>query len=98
MTTTFDKKKTVKYWLSGAEYDRTSAHAPWSHSLPVLAEKAALKLPQKTLEMLGEFMEFHVQGRYPDLEMDFYKKCSRSFASSNLSRIRKVYQWLRSQL
>ena len=41
----------------------TSNHAPYTHSLPLLAEKTGLKIPQKTVRALARFMEFHFEAR-----------------------------------
>jgi len=43
---------------------KTKAHAPFSHSLPYLAEKSKNKIPEKILIRLREFMEFHFEARY----------------------------------
>jgi hypothetical protein len=37
------------------------AHAPFSHSLPYLAEKSGVKIPERRLIKLREFMEFHFE-------------------------------------
>ena len=44
----------------------TKTHAPFSHSLPYLAEKSGVKIPERILVKLREFMEFHFEARYPD--------------------------------
>jgi len=127
----FDVKKTIKYWLEGAEYDievadtmfeggkypyalfmghlalekllkslvveATGNHAPYTHSLPLLAEKTSLNIPKKTKKDLARFMEFHFEARYPNDQMKFYKKCSKAFASRNLRKIKEVFEWLKKQ-
>ena len=52
----------------------TKAHAPLSHSLPYLAEKSGMKIPEEILVKLREFMEFHFEARYPDVTKAFYEK------------------------
>lgn len=127
----FDVKKTVQYWLEGAEYDlsvadamyekgkypyalfmghlalekllkslvvkATSNHAPYTHSLPLLAEKTSLKVPQKTMKALARFMEFHFEARYPSDQKKFYRKCTKEFTTRNLKRMNEVFQWLKKQ-
>jgi len=56
---------------------RTKKHAPFSHSLPYLAEKSGVKFSEDTLIKLREFMEFHFEGRYPDAHKAFYRKCKK---------------------
>ncbi|MEW6606296.1 MAG: HEPN domain-containing protein [bacterium] len=72
-------------------------HAPWIHSLPLLANNLTINIPEETLEKLGEFMEFHFEGRYPDYQMDFYKKCTKEFTTQKMKEIKEVYKWLSSQ-
>ena len=52
-------EKLLKTFL--AEYTKT--HAPFSHSLPYLAEKSGVKIPERIFIKLREFMEFHFEAR-----------------------------------
>ena len=61
---------------------KTKAHAPFSHSLPYLAEKSKIKIPEKILIRLREFMEFHFEARYPDTNNAFYPGSRKPPASS----------------
>jgi len=73
-------------------------HAPFTHSLTLLASKASIEFPDSILEQLAIFMEFHIEARYPDDKKRFYKKCTENFTSRNLSNIKKVFQWLTRKL
>ncbi|WP_435547421.1 HEPN domain-containing protein [Desulfobacterium sp. N47] len=75
----------------------TGNHAPYTHSLPLLAEKTALKVPQRTIKALARFMEFHFEARYPDDQNKFYRKCTTAFTTRNLKKMNEVYQWLKNQ-
>jgi len=75
----------------------TGNHAPYTHSLPFLAEKTGLKVPQKTMKELARFMEFHFEARYPNDQREFYRKCSKAFTTRNLKKINEVFQWLKKQ-
>jgi HEPN domain-containing protein len=55
----------------------TKTHAPFSHSLPYLAEKSRVKIPEKILVKLREFMEFHFEARYPDANKLFIKNVQK---------------------
>ena len=128
----FDIKKTVNYWLKGAEYDletaeamlkakrypyalfmghlavekllkalvvkKTENHAPYIHSLPVLAQKLGGDMPEDIADELAGFMEFYQESRYPEEEMEFYKKCTAAFTTENFDEIKKVFKWLKAKL
>ena len=76
----------------------TEKHAPFSHSLPYLAEKSGIEFPETMLVRLREFMEFHVEGRYPDAHMMFYKKCTKAYTSARLKEIKEVFRWVKEKL
>ena len=75
----------------------TSNHSPYSHSLPLLAEKTGLKIPQTRVKALARFMEFHFEARYPDDHKKFYRKCSKAFTTRNLQKMKEVFLWLKKQ-
>ena len=76
----------------------TKAHAPFSHSLPYLAEKSGIKIPERILIKLREFMEFHFEARYPDANKAFYKKCTKPYTAKKLKEIKEVFTWVRGKL
>jgi HEPN domain-containing protein len=47
--------------LKAVVVKHTKGHAPFSHSLPYLAEKSGVKIPERILVKLREFMEFHFE-------------------------------------
>jgi HEPN domain-containing protein len=128
----FDEKKTIQYWLSGAEYDigvaeamyekkkypyalfmghlaiekllkalvvkTTHEHAPYTHSLTLLADKTAIEVPQKILKQLAGFMDFHFEARYPKEQQNFYKKCTEKFTVKKMQKIKEVYTWFKKKL
>jgi len=75
----------------------TGNHAPYTHSLPLLAEKTGLKMPQKTMKALARFMEFHFEARYPNDQKKFYRKCTKAFTARNLQKMNEVFLWLKKQ-
>jgi HEPN domain-containing protein len=77
---------------------RTKNHAPFSHSLPYLADKAGAKLPQSILIKLREFMEFHFEARYPDANKAFYNKCTKTYTAEKLKEVKEVFEWVRDRL
>ena len=76
----------------------TQQHAPYTHSLPLLAEKSGIKIPKRTMKRLARFMEFHFEARYPDEQKKFYKKCTKVFATKKMKEIKEVYAWLKKKL
>jgi HEPN domain-containing protein len=72
----------------------TGEHAPYSHSLVMLAQKTGADIPEAMLDHLAEFMEFHTEARYPDAKMDFYRRCTKEFATVKFREIKEVYRWL----
>jgi predicted nucleotidyltransferase len=51
-----------------------------------LAEKSGIKIPEKILVKLREFMEFHLEARYPDANKSFYKKCTKVYSAKKVER------------
>jgi HEPN domain-containing protein len=76
----------------------TKIHAPFTHSLPYLAEKSGVNIPERILVKLREFMEFHFEARYPDANKVFYKKCTKVYSAKRLKEIKEVFRWVRAKL
>lgn len=76
----------------------TREHAPYTHSLSLLAEKSGIEIPTKILKRLARFMEFHFEARYPKEQKKFYKKCTKEFTTKKMQEIREVFAWLKKRL
>ena len=76
----------------------TGEHAPYTHSLVMLAKNASIDINDQMLDQLAEYMEFHIEARYPDEKKDFYKKCSEEFTTDKIDEMDKVYKWLKKRL
>jgi HEPN domain-containing protein len=76
----------------------TRKHAPYTHSLSLLAEKLEIEIPVKIIKRLVRFMEFHFEARYPEAQKKFYKKCTKEFTNRKMQEIREVYKWLKEKL
>lgn len=85
----------VEKLLKALVVKRTGEHAPYSHSLGILAARTGIEIPESVMDQLAEFMEFHTEARYPDVKMEFYQKCTKEFAQSKFREIKKVCKWLR---
>lgn len=77
---------------------KTRAHAPFSHSLPYLLERSGIKMPEPMQIRLSEFMEFHLEARYPDASKVFYKKCSKGYTEARFKEIKEVFTWIKTRL
>jgi HEPN domain-containing protein len=73
-------------------------HAPFTHSLPFLASKLTIEIPVEIEEKLAGFMEFYFEGRYPEKQKEYYKRCTKKFAMENLNEIKDVFKWLKEKL
>jgi HEPN domain-containing protein len=69
-------------------------HAPLSHNLRYLAEKGGLNLTPEQEAFLVRVTEYNTRTRYPDLEMDFKRQCTRGFCDSELRQIKEFGKWL----
>jgi HEPN domain-containing protein len=76
----------------------TRKHAPYTHSLPLLASKLTVTIPVEIQNKLVMFMEFYLEARYPEEQKQFYKRCSKDFTERNLHEIKKVFRWLQERL
>lgn len=87
----------VEKLLKALVVKTTHQHAPHSHSLPLLASKLNIKLPQRIMKRLARFMEFYFEARYPEEQKKFYRKCTKEFAKRKLKEIKEVFIWLREK-
>ncbi|MEW5693227.1 MAG: HEPN domain-containing protein [Candidatus Hydrogenedentota bacterium] len=71
---------------------------PLLHKLDVLAENTKLIFSKKDLEFLKKVNEFNIQTRYPDKKFTFYKLCNKKFTKEYFERIKRIYQWLLSEI
>ncbi|MBI4726190.1 HEPN domain-containing protein [candidate division TA06 bacterium] len=88
----------VEKLLKALVVKKTENHAPYIHSLPVLAKKLGDDMPEEITDKLAGFMEFYQESRYPEEEMEFYKKCTAGFTAENFDEIKRVFKWLKAKL
>ena len=77
---------------------KTGFHAPFTHSLPLLAAKSGLVIPEATQIKLKEFVEFHLEARYPSEQKEFYIKCKKPYTTKKFREIKEVLKWLKGKL
>lgn len=88
----------IEKLLKAVVVKRIGEHAPYTHSLILLANRAKVNLSEKRFEQLAEFMEFHTEARYPDEKKSFYNKCTEEFAQQKFAEAKEIYSWLTQEL
>ena len=73
-------------------------HAPLSHNLRYLAEKANLDLDREQEAFLARATEYSIKTRYPDMDLEFRRLCTREFCNSELERIKEFGLWLKEMI
>lgn len=73
----------------------TQQPAPRIHSLPILADRAAVNLKAEQRDFLSQFDRFNLAGRYPD---DLIPMPRTQQAMKLARELRKVYRCLAKQL
>lgn len=76
----------------------TGEHAPISHNLRYLAEKAGLNLSAEQLAFLTRVTEYAIKVRYPDMELQFKRSCTREFCAAELEGIRGFGKWVEKMM
>ncbi|MBI5323960.1 MAG: HEPN domain-containing protein [Ignavibacteriae bacterium] len=71
---------------------------PKLHDLVRLSRYINIEFNEERLEILERFNDFHIEARYPDEKLEFYKICTKEFTESNFNKIEEIYQWLLSKL
>jgi len=67
---------------------------PKVHNLVKLAEISNLDLSSEQEVFLGEVNSFNIEARYPQYKQEFYKLCTKEFASGYFFKIKEYYKWI----
>lgn len=67
----------------------TREHAPFTHSLTLLASKANIEIPEAMRDRFAEYMEFHLEARYPDDKI-FTKNARKNSLAPSLMRWKRI--------
>jgi len=81
--------------LKALVVQETKGIPPKTHDLLLLARLACLNLPTNVALVLGEFQEYCMAGRYPNLPGP---AADRTLANHELIRARETYLWLQQLL
>ncbi len=71
---------------------------PKIHNLVKLSELCELKLGEDVRIFLDEVNDFNLEIRYPEYKQEFYKMCSKEYSQIYLTKIKEMFQWLKSQI
>jgi HEPN domain-containing protein len=73
---------------------QTHQHAPLSHNLRYLAEKGELDLTQAQGSFLARVTEYSIKARYPDMDLEFRRQCTRDLCHAELTQIKEFGTWI----
>jgi len=71
---------------------------PKIHNLVRLAELSKIELNDDQKFLLDKINDFNIQTRYPDYNLEFYKRCNAEYASEHMNKIKEFYTWFNSLL
>ncbi|MBF8280483.1 MAG: HEPN domain protein [Candidatus Magasanikbacteria bacterium] len=81
--------------LKGLVVQNTNAPAPPLHDLTKLADIAQIALSSKQKQDLRTITIFNIAGRYDDIKLSFYKKCTPSFTKKYSDITKTLVLWLK---
>ena len=67
---------------------------PHIHDLTKIAEQANLVLSEEEKDSLDEVTTFNIKARYPDYKSRFFRKATREFTESYVTKIKEFRKWL----
>jgi len=71
-----------------------SSTVPRIHDLYKLADRSGLKMTEEQKDSLQYVGLFNIEARYEEYKREFYQKCTRSFAETNIETIKDLRKWL----
>lgn len=72
----------------------TQSDAPYSHSLPSLAQKAQLELTSKRLDVLLKINGYNLSTRYPDQKRQLDRQTTKEQAQAILAEGEELFAWI----
>jgi hypothetical protein len=63
-----------------------------------ISEEAKLELNEEKILLLNRVTNFHLETRYPDYKLDFFKSCTKEFAEENIKKIKGLYECIKEQI
>lgn len=84
--------------LKALVVSRTGRHAPRTHNLLFLAERASLSVSPQQHEVLLRVTAYNIDTRYPDDVEATQRRYTRAYTEKELHLIEEISQWLKSEL
>ncbi len=69
-----------------------------THNLLKISEEANLGFNEKDILILNRVTNFHLETRYPDYKLDFFKGCTKEFAEENIKSIKGLYECIKEKI
>ena len=79
--------------LKACVVQHTEQHAPLTHNLRILAERAALELSAEQQALLVRVTEYNIRSRYPDWALQFKRLCTRELCQRELRLVKEFGEW-----
>ena len=76
----------------------TGSHAPYIHDLRRLAKLSGIEFDDTQKRILDTLTTFNIATRYDDYKQEFYKKCTKDYASEWINKINEIRIWIKSKL
>jgi HEPN domain-containing protein len=71
---------------------------PKIHDLLRLAKSTKITLNPEQEEFLFKVNKFNIEARYPEIKRDFYKVCTKDYATINFLKIKELFEWMKRQI
>lgn len=88
----------VEKLLKALVVKATGEHAPRTHSLLILAQRAGVPLSEERREQLVRVTAYNLETRYPEDRASLRGRYSKQYTETEVDTIREVGLWLKSQL
>lgn len=69
-----------------------------THNLLKISEEAKLDFNEADTLFLNRATNFHLETRYPDYKLDFFKSCTKEFAEENIKKIKVLYKCIKEKI
>ncbi len=76
----------------------TGEHAPRTHNLLILAERAGLDVPDDKHQQLIRFTAYNMETRYPEERRLLRNRYSKRYTEMEIDAIQEVGSWLKVQV
>lgn len=76
----------------------TGEHAPRSHNLMLLAERAGLTVSEHRRDILVRVTGYNIEARYPEEHPSARRRYTQAYTETELHIIQRMGAWLKSEL